>query len=104
MGGQITTLLRDQQAVDITGNGVAGTHTLTPAAIGGASYKLQGAVIGSDGAAGTYVDLSVTNNVTATASFIHEKIEPMYDYVRVVWAMTAGQIGYTINTIVKGEE
>lgn len=91
-------------AVDITGNGVAGTHTLTPASISGASYKLQGAVIGSDGAAGTYVDLSVTNNVTATASFIHEKIEPMYDYVRVVWAMTAGQIGYTINTVVKGEE
>lgn len=91
-------------AVDITGNGAAGTHTLTPAAIGGASYKLQGAMRLSTGDAGTYIDLSVTNNVTATANFIHEKIEPMYDYVRIVWAMTAGQILYTAYLNVKGEE
>lgn len=90
-------------AVNITGNGV-GTHTLTPAAIGGASYKLQGAILTATGAEGTYVDLSVTNNVTATAGFLHEKVDPQYDYVRVVWAMTAGQVAYTINLNVKGAE
>lgn len=88
-------------AVNITGNGV-GTHTLTPAAIGGASYKLQGAIATVEGVAGTYVDLAVTNNVTATANFIHEKVDPMFDFVRVVWAMTAGQIAYTVTTSVKG--
>lgn len=82
-------------AIDITDTGT-GTHTLTPAALAGASYKLQAS---PDNV--TFFDLSVTNNVTTTAQFMHEKVDPMFDYVRVVWAMTAGQIAYNIYTIVK---
>lgn len=82
-------------AVDITDTGT-GTHTLTPAALAGASYKLQGSMDGT-----TYFDLSGAYNVTATARLIHEKLSPMYNYVRVVWAITAGQIAYNVYTIVK---
>ena len=82
-------------AVNITDTGT-GVHTLTPAALAGASYKLQGSMDGT-----TYFDLSVTNNVTATAQFIHEKLSPMYNYVRVVWAMTAGQVAYNVYTVIK---
>lgn len=83
-------------AVDITDTGT-GTHTLTPAAISGASYKVQ---VSPDDS--LWFDLaSVTNNVTATADFMHEKVDPMFNFVRVVWAMTAGQIAYTITTVVK---
>jgi hypothetical protein len=84
--------------VDITAAAGGGTHTLTPAAITGASYKLQASVDDV-----TYFDLSVTNNVTVTADFIHEKIDPMFNFVRVVWAITTGQIAYVVNTLVKGE-
>jgi hypothetical protein len=84
--------------VDITSAAGGGTHTLTPAAITGASYKLQYSVDGV-----TYIDSGVTNNVTATASFLHEKVDPMFNWVRVVWAITTGQVAYSVSTIVKGE-
>jgi hypothetical protein len=84
-------------AVNITAAAGGGTHTLTPAAITGGSYKVQVSVDDS-----TYFDLaSVTNNVTATADFMHEKLDPMFNYVRVVWAITTGQIAYVVNTLVK---
>jgi hypothetical protein len=84
-------------AVNITGDG-SGTHTLTPAALGGGSYKLQYSLDGT-----TYIDSGVTNNVTTTASFLHEKVDPMFNFVRLVWAMTAGQIAYIVTTLVKEE-
>lgn len=85
--------------VNITAAAGGGTHTLTPAAITGGSYKVQVSVDDS-----TWFDLaSVTNNVTATADFMHEKIDPMFNYLRVVWAVTTGQIAYVVNTLVKGE-
>lgn len=84
-------------AVDITSAAGGGTHTLTPAAISGGSYKLQCSM--DDGS--TYVDLGVTNNVTATADFLHEKLDPMYTHVRLVWAITTGQIAYIVQTLVK---
>lgn len=73
-------------AVDITNTGT-GTHTLTATALAGASYKLQ---VSQDGS--TWIDLGVTNNITTTANFIHEKVDPMFPNVRVVTAITAGQI------------
>ena len=85
-------------AVDITSAAGGGTHTLTPAAISGASYKLQYSLDGI-----TYIDSGVTNNVTTTAKFLHEKVDPMFNFVQVVWALSAGQIGYTVQTLVKGE-
>ena len=83
-------------AVDITSVGT-GTHTLTPAAITGGSYKLQ---VSPDDT--LWYDLaSVTNNVTVTANFMHEKIDPAFNFMRVVWAVTTGQIAYVITTVVK---
>lgn len=82
-------------AVNITDSGT-GTHTLTPASITGGSYKLQASMDDV-----TYFDLSVTNNVTVTANFIHEKVDPMFNFVRVVWAITTGQIAYAVYTAVK---
>lgn len=84
--------------VDITSAAGGGTHTLTPAALAGASYKLQYSLDGI-----TYIDSGVTNNVTVTASFLHEKVDPMFNYVQLVWAMSAGQIAYSVSTLVKEE-
>lgn len=86
-------------AVNITGDG-AGTHTLTPAAISGGSYKLQ---ISFDGV--TYYDLASGGaNITATADFQHQLVDPAYNYLRVLFAVTTGQIAYVINTLVKEEQ
>ena len=83
-------------AVDITGTGT-GVHTLTPAAITGGSYKVQ---VSPDNI--LWFDLAtITNNVTATADFMHQLVDPSYSFVRVVWAVTTGQIAYDVNTVVK---
>lgn len=83
-------------AIDITDAGT-GTHTITPTAIAGCSYTLYGSVDGT-----TYVSLAVTNNITTTANFIHEKIDPMFDYLKVYYTLTAGQISVVQTTLVKG--
>lgn len=80
-------------AVDITAAAGGGTHTLTPAALASCSYKLQGSIDDT-----TFVDLGVSNNVTTTADFIHEKVDPQFNYVRVVWAISAGQVDYVVST------
>jgi hypothetical protein len=85
-------------AVDITSAAGGGTHTLTPAAISGASYKLQYSMDNV-----IWIDAGVTNNVTATSQFLHEKVDPMFNFVQVVWALSAGQIGYSVQTLVKEE-
>ena len=85
-------------AVDITGAGT-GTHTLTPSALTGGAYKLQASpdnVLWFDLPAA-----SSANNVTVTATFMHEKVDPMYNFIRVLWACTTGQIIYTILTLTK---
>lgn len=87
-------------AVDITAAAGGGNHTFTPAAISGGSYKLQ---ISMDGV--TYYDLtSGSNNVTVTADFQHQLVDPCYNYLRVLWAVTTGQIAYVISTLVKEEQ
>ena len=83
-------------AIDITSTGT-GTHTITPQALAGASVKLQGS---QDGV--TYVDLSVSSNITVTANFLFEKVDPTFDYVRAVYTLTGGQISVSQNLLVKG--
>lgn len=85
-------------AVDITSAAGGGTHTLTPAAISTASYKLQYSLDGV-----TYIDAGVTNNVTTTVQFLHEKVDPAFNFVNIVWALSAGQVAYNIYTLVKEE-
>ena len=83
-------------AIDITDAGT-GVHTVTATSIAGCSYTLYGSLDGT-----TYVTLAVTANITATANFIHEKIDPMFDYLQVRYTMTAGQISVAQTTVVKG--
>lgn len=83
-------------AVDITDTGT-GIHTLTPASITGGSYKVQ---VSPDNV--LWFDLaSVSNNVTVTADFMHQIVDPAYNFIRVVFSITTGQIAYVVTTIVK---
>lgn len=83
-------------AVDITDTGT-GVHTLTPAALAGASYKIQ---VSPDNV--LWFDLaSATDNITTTSDFNRQYANIMYQYIRVVFAMTAGQVAYTITTLAR---
>lgn len=83
-------------AIDITDAGT-GTHTITPTAIAGCNVKLQGSVDGTN-----YTDLASATNITATVNLLTEKVDPMFDYVRAYFTMTAGQISIAQTTTVKG--
>ena len=81
-------------AVDITDQGVsASVNTFTSTALAGANYKVQGSVDNV-----YFVDLDAAVNITATANFLVQKVDPMYRYIRSVYTMTAGQL--IINQIV----
>lgn len=83
-------------AVDITDAGT-GTHTITPTSLAGATYKLQGSFDNS-----TWYDVGSATNITATASVLVEKVDPMFNYVRVYYTMTAGQLSIVQTTLVRG--
>lgn len=89
-------------AIDITDTGT-GTHTITPTAIAGGTFKLQGSQDNS-----TFFDLkdsagaAITVNVTATANLYLEKTMPVLRYVRAVFTLTAGQISVVQTSVVKG--
>ncbi len=82
--------------VDITGAGT-GTQTVTPVAVS-ATYKLQ---VSADDV--NYVDLAAATAITASTTVLVEKLAPMYNYVRVVYTMTAGSLAVVQNIQVKGE-
>jgi hypothetical protein len=83
-------------AIDITGAGT-GTQTVTPTALAGASVKLQ---VSND--AVSWQDLSgSSNNITVTANFMLNVVDPMYKWVRVVYTLTAGQLSVINQTVVK---
>lgn len=83
-------------AIDITDTG-SGTHTITPTAIAGCNVKFQGSIDGTN-----YTDLASATNITATVNLLTEKVDPMFDYVRAYFTMTAGQISIAQTTTVKG--
>lgn len=83
-------------AIDITDAGT-GTHTITPTAIAGCNVKFQGSNDGTN-----YTDLASATNITATVNLLTEKVDPMFDYVRAYFTMTAGQISIAQTTLVKG--
>jgi hypothetical protein len=89
-------------AVDVSkskGYGILLNLTVAnPGALSGASYKLQYSLDGT-----TFIDSGVTNSVTATSKFIHEKVDPMFNFVQIVWAISAGSIAYSIQTLIKEE-
>lgn len=83
-------------AVDITDAGT-GTHTITPTALAGATYKIQGSIDGS-----VYADIGSAVNITASATALIEKVDPMYNYARVYYTLTAGQLSTNQIILVRG--
>jgi len=81
-------------AVNITDTGT-GTHTITPAVIGGASVKLQGSMDDT-----TYVDLPLkasgdatkSANITSTANVLLYEAELNVNFVRTYYTLTGGQL------------
>ncbi len=84
-------------AVNLTGDG-GGQHTLTPAAIGGCSLKLQASNDDSN-----WVDItSASVNITATGSQMIHCTNAGYAWVRGLSALTAGQPA--LEVIISGKE
>lgn len=89
-------------AVDITNVGTAAsTHTFTPTALAGASVKLQASLDNE-----VFFDITNTsNNITVTANFfLLDKVDPMYNYVRAVHTLTAGQLNLITKIVVKDDK
>lgn len=84
-------------AINITTTGT-GTHTVTPTALAGANYQKQVSVDGS-----TWINSGSSTNITASTNVITEKIHPMYNYVRNVYTLTAGQLSVVEKVLLKGE-
>ena len=95
-----TTLVLAQAgtAIDITSQGTdAAVNTYTPTSIAGATYKVQ---VSLDGV--NWVDLASATSITADTTVLVEKVAPPYDYIRTVFAITAGRMSVVQNVIVKG--
>lgn len=73
-------------AIDITDTGT-GVHTATPVALAGGSYKVQASLDSTN-----WVDLDAAVNITTGAVFLVQKVDPMYRYIRPVYAITAGSL------------
>ena len=71
-------------AVDITDTGT-GVHTITPTALAGGTFELQQSNDGTN-----YSAVATATNVTATASFIIEKVDPCTRFMRLKCVVTAG--------------
>lgn len=82
--------------IDITDAGT-GAHTVTPSAIAGATYKIQASTDTVN-----WVDVAAATAITATAGILYEKLDPMYDNVRVTYDITAGRMSVQQNLSIKG--
>lgn len=80
--------------VDITDTGT-GVHTSTPAALAGASVKLQGSLDGTNWADLPIIatgDATKSGTVTVTANFILSEDNLNLNFIRAYYTLTAGQI------------
>ncbi len=81
-------------AVDITAAAGGGTHTLTPAALSGASIKWQWSPDNTN-----WFDISgQTQNITTDGVLAFAFDTPAYTYLKAVLAITAGQVLVTVAT------
>lgn len=83
-------------AIDITDAGT-GTHTITPTSLAGATYQMQGSFDNS-----TWYNVGSSTNITATTTALVEKVDPMFEYVRMKFVLTAGQLAIAMSTAVRG--
>lgn len=94
-----TTLVLAQAGtkVNITDQGT-GTHTVTPVALAGATCKVQ---LSIDNV--IYVDkASSSQNITASTDLFTSDVDVMYQYARLAFTLTAGQISASVVTLQKG--
>lgn len=85
-------------AVDISSQGTsAAINTFTATALAGATYKVQVSVDGDQ-----WVDLASATSITTSTTVLLEKIEPTYDYIRLVYVITAGSMTIEERVLVKG--
>lgn len=83
-------------AVDITDTGT-GTHTITPTALAGGTYQMQGSFDNV-----TYYNVGSAVNITASVATLVEKVDPMFQYVRIYYTVTAGQLSVVQTVLVRG--
>lgn len=79
-------------------------HTLTPAALSGASVKLQGspdAISWADINIEASGDANKTANITATANILLQEKLVSCNYIRPYYTLAAGQIAVARQTTVK---
>lgn len=93
---KLATSLANAQAgtqVDITSAAGGGTHSLTPAALSGASVKLQWSPDDTN-----WYDLTsgVAQNITTTANLAFLVTETGYKSIRAVTAIAAGQVNIEV--------
>ena len=75
-----------------------GNHTFTPTALAGGSYQLKVSIDGLN-----YVPLAAATNITADAEVFADEVDPLYNWVKVVYTLTAGRMSVVQRVIVKGE-
>lgn len=83
-------------AIDITTQG-SGNDTLTPVALAGATAKLQQSINGTD-----WFDLGSAQNITTTSKLLFSQENPPSKYVKVTYAITAGQLTVSEEFLGKG--
>lgn len=83
-------------AMDITDAGT-GTHTFTPAALSGATWKIQ---VSPDVEGSSWFDLATATSITVDANSITEKVAPKYKRIKTVFAAAAGQVIATQKIVV----
>lgn len=101
---QLASSLSNAQAgtaINITDFGSnAGTGTLTPVAIAGASVKFQKSNFAPS--QDIWSDEGSATNITADGAIYLEKVDPTAKWGRLAWTLTAGQISAASQIVVKG--
>lgn len=89
--------------VDITSAAGGGTHTLTPAAIAGASLTLQKSndYHPVSNTTGTWDAVESATAITADGNIWISDIDPEYEYVRTSFTLTAGRLSAATKLIIK---
>ena len=97
---KLATSLANAQAgtaIDITSAGT-GTHTITPTALAGCIFKLQGSLDDS-----TYIDLAGTSeSISASTNLLYTFTDPAFEYIRGYFTLTTGQLSVAQTILTKG--
>lgn len=91
-------------AVDITSAAGGGTHTLTPAALAGATITLlKSNSYDPVTASGTFDAVEAATSITADGDIWISDIDPEYEWACVSFTLTAGQLSASTTVVVKSD-